>query len=93
MVRFALDVCMVVTHVLIDDFRCGKKEVEGIGNQITIVELIRDTKDFCFNYLEIQLQSNQLNYNFFGGFHSKNKTKSASKICSVVRCKFDYLQI
>ena len=38
--RFALNVCQVVTFVLINIFRCGKKYVVGIGEYNTRVEQI-----------------------------------------------------
>ena len=41
MVRLALNVCMVVTGVLIIVFWCGKKYVVGIGETNTMVELIK----------------------------------------------------
>ena len=74
MVRFALNVCKVVTCVLINVFWCGKIYVVGIGNQNTMVELIKNLS-LILTCLEMQR-----NHDFLRGLHNWKKNQNKSSI-------------
>ena len=72
MLRFVLNVYKVVTFVLINIFRCGKKYVVGIGEYNMMVELI---EGFVVNF-ELSLNVNLIvGTTFLINGHSLNYIK------------------